>query len=120
MKPSRDYRSGFTLVEILVTITIIATLAAASLAFASRAKTTALSASTLSNLREIGACSSLSSIGNNNLYPLEWDNTNGANRAYAQTFDPYMQDRRGPTHLGTGLDVQKGFVTIGSGIARHH
>ena len=92
MKPGRHYRSGFSLVETLVTITIIATLAGVALVVTNRAKQAALSASTLSNLREIGTCANLWTVDNNNLFPPAWDNNNGANRSYAQAFDPYMHN----------------------------
>jgi prepilin-type N-terminal cleavage/methylation domain-containing protein/prepilin-type processing-associated H-X9-DG protein len=89
MKP-KHYKRGFTLVEILVTITIIVTLAAATFLIASRARQSALSAKTINNLREIGVCSALWMSENNNFYPPAWDNTQGANRSYAQVLDPYM------------------------------
>ena len=53
---SNSYKRGFTLVEILVPISIIATLAGMTFYISSRAKQTAVSAKTLNNLREIGAC----------------------------------------------------------------
>ena len=81
---------GFTLIEILVTITIIISLAGMTFMVASRAKQSALAAKTINNLREIGACSGLYMAENNNFYPPTWDNTNGANKSYAQVLDPYM------------------------------
>lgn len=51
--PSR-YRRGFTLVELLVVITIIATLAAIVFVMATRMKKTADAAVTTANLRQIG------------------------------------------------------------------
>ncbi len=89
MKPNRHHR-GFTLIEILVTISIIASLAGVTFIVASRAKQSALTAKTINNLREIGACAGLWMAENNNFYPPTWDNTNGANRSYAQVLDPYM------------------------------
>ncbi|MCX8495069.1 MAG: prepilin-type N-terminal cleavage/methylation domain-containing protein [Akkermansiaceae bacterium] len=83
-------RSGFTLVEILVTLTIVAVLAGVVFSISAKAKQSALSASTLNNLREIGGCAGLWMSENNNFFPPAWDNTNGANRSYAQSFDPYM------------------------------
>ena len=74
---------GFTLIEILVTITIIISLAGMTFMVASRAKQSALAAKTINNLREIGACSGLYMAENNNFYPPTWDNTNGANKSYA-------------------------------------
>lgn len=87
---SKHRKRGFTLVEILVTITIIATLAGITFLVASRSKKAALAAKTINNLREIGVCSGLWMTDNNNFYPPTWDNTNGANRSFAQVFDPYM------------------------------
>lgn len=90
MRKSSHAKNGFTLVELLVTITIIATLAGATFTLASRSKQAALSAKTINNLREIGVCSGLYMAENNNFYPPAWDNTKGANRSYAQVLDPYM------------------------------
>ena len=87
---SKHRQRGFTLVEILVTITIIVTLAGMTFFISSRAKQAAISAKTINNLREIGACTALWMADNNNFYPACWDNTKGANRSYAQTLDPYM------------------------------
>ena len=85
-KPKR----GFTLVELLVTITIIISLAALVFTIASRAKQSAVSAKTINNLREIGVSAALWTSENSNFYPPAWDNNNGANRSYAQLFDIYM------------------------------
>jgi prepilin-type processing-associated H-X9-DG protein len=93
MKPTvkpTSLRPAFTLVEILVTITIIITLAGVVFTMASRAKQSATSASTLNNLREIGVCAGLWMSENNNFFPPAWDNNGGANRSYAQVLDPYM------------------------------
>lgn len=79
---------GFTLVEILVTIAIIATLAGMTFLVASRSKKSAVSAKTINNLREIGVCVGLWSADNNNCYPACWDQPK--NRSYAQALDPYM------------------------------
>lgn len=87
---SNHSKRGFTLVEILVTITILVTLAGITFLIATRAKQSALSAKTINNLREIGVCAGLWMSDNNNFFPPAWDNTNGANRSYAQVFDPYM------------------------------
>lgn len=87
---SKHSKRGFTLIEILVTITIIAALGTLTFLVASRAKQAAMAAKTLNNLREIGACSGLWMSENNNYFPPAWDNTNGANRSYAQVPDPYM------------------------------
>ena len=81
-------KRGFTLVEILVSIAIIATLAGMTFLVASRAKKSALSAKTINNLREIGVCVGLWSADNNNCYPACWDQSK--NRSYAQALDPYM------------------------------
>jgi prepilin-type N-terminal cleavage/methylation domain-containing protein/prepilin-type processing-associated H-X9-DG protein len=77
---------GFTLVEILVTIAIIATLAGATFSLSSRAKQSAVSAKTLANLRDIGVGATLWTVDNNGFYPPCWDGTN----TYAQYLDPYM------------------------------
>ena len=85
---SKHRQRGFTLVEILVTITIIVTLAGMTFFVSSRAKQAAISAKTINNLREIGACTALWMADNNNFYPACWDRK--TNRSYAQTLDPYM------------------------------
>jgi prepilin-type N-terminal cleavage/methylation domain-containing protein len=89
MKPKRLCR-GFTMIEILVSIAIIAVLGVLIFLVTNRAKQSATAAKTLNNLREIGACSGLWMSENNNYFPPTWDNTNGANRSYAQVLDPYM------------------------------
>jgi prepilin-type N-terminal cleavage/methylation domain-containing protein len=81
---------AFTLIETLVTISIIAVLATVAFYAASGAKRSALSATTLNNLREIGVAAASWTSDNNSYYPPAWDNTNGANRSYAQVLDPYM------------------------------
>lgn len=89
MKPKPSKR-GFTLIEILITITVIVTLAGLVVLVSSRAKQSALSTKTLNNLREIGVCAGLLMADNNSFFPPAWDNNGGANRSYAQVFDPYM------------------------------
>lgn len=83
---SNHRKRGFTLVEILVTIAIIATLAGLTFTVSSRAKQSAVSAKTLANLRDIGVASALWSTDNNSFYPPCWDGQN----TYAQYLDPYM------------------------------
>ena len=85
MKPNH-HKPAFTLVELLVTITIIATLASLTFFISSRAKRGALSAKTINNLREIGVGSGLWSADNNSCHPIAWD----GNNTYAQYLDPYM------------------------------
>jgi prepilin-type N-terminal cleavage/methylation domain-containing protein/prepilin-type processing-associated H-X9-DG protein len=85
MKPNSRHR-GFTLVEILVTLAILATLATLTLSVSNRAKQSAISAKTLENLRDIGVAATLWTVDNNGFYPPCWD---GAN-TYAQYLDPYM------------------------------
>ncbi|NNC89945.1 MAG: type II secretion system protein [Akkermansiaceae bacterium] len=86
-------RRGFTLVELLVVIAIIVTLA--SLLFVAMAKVNqaAQSAKTLSRLREIGVASGGYMADNNMFYPPCWNNTEGANRSYAQLLDEYLHGR---------------------------
>ncbi len=85
---SNSHKRGFTLVEILITITIIATLAGMTFYISSRAKQAAVSAKTINNLREIGVACGMWMADNNNFFPSCWNNT--TNRSYAQTLDPYM------------------------------
>lgn len=85
---SIHHKRGFTLVELLVTISIIAVLGSLVFFMASRAKQAAVSAKTLNNLREIGVCTGLWMAENNNYYPPAWDNS--SNRSYAQVLDPYI------------------------------
>jgi len=82
----RSHLRAFTLVEILVTIAIIGTLAMLSFVVSGRAKESALSGKTLNNLREIGAAAALWSGDNNATHPFSWDGSN----TYAQYLDPYM------------------------------
>jgi prepilin-type N-terminal cleavage/methylation domain-containing protein len=88
--PSISRQRAFTLVELLVTITIIAVLGGVAFFAASKARKSAMSASTLTNLREIGVACAMWTSDNNSYYPPAWDNTNGANRSYAQVLDPYL------------------------------
>lgn len=83
-------RSGFTLVEILVSVAIILVLATVTVMVTSRIKQAAISARTLNNLREIGVGVAGWMGDNNNFYPPAWDNNGGANRSYAQVLDPYV------------------------------
>jgi prepilin-type N-terminal cleavage/methylation domain-containing protein len=88
--PPISRHRAFTLIEVLVTITIIAVLGGIAFFAASQARKSAVSANTLSNLREIGVSAALWTADNNSYYPPAWDNTNGANRSYAQVLDPYL------------------------------
>lgn len=91
MKTNLSHRltnRGFTLVELLVTITIIAALAGLTFSVATRSKQAAISARTISNLREIGAANGMWMAENNNFYPSCWNNNQ--NTSYAQLLDPYM------------------------------
>jgi len=104
---------GFTLVETLIAIVIVVILASVAFVVASRARESAKNAATLNILRQIGAASAAWMGDNGNFYPPCWDNTEGNNRSYAQTLDPYMHgednyrqaDSRfiGPNHR---LDVE--------------
>lgn len=85
---SKFHKSAFTLVELLVTITIIATLASLTFFISSRARQGALSAKTINNLREIGVASGLWSSDNNSCYTISWEPSTG--NSYAQYLDPYM------------------------------
>lgn len=82
--------AGFTLVEILVTIAIIIVLAGGIFALSRKGMQAANSASTLGNLREIGAGVGGWMGDNGNFFPPAWDNTGGQNRSYAQVLDPYV------------------------------
>lgn len=91
MKAHPTSRSaGFTLVEILVTIAIIIVLAGGIFALSRKGVQAANSASTLGNLREIGAGVGGWMADNGNYFPPAWDNTEGRNRSYAQVLDPYV------------------------------
>ncbi|MEP4076356.1 prepilin-type N-terminal cleavage/methylation domain-containing protein [Haloferula sp.] len=85
-------RPGFTLVELMVVIVIIVVLASLSFMIANRAKKAANNAATLNNLREIGTGVGAWMSENGNFYPPCWDNTNGSNRSWAQTLDPYINN----------------------------
>lgn len=85
-------RRGFTLVELLVTIVIIAALAGIAFAVANRVKDSAKSAATLGNLRQIGSGAAGWMSDNGNFFPPCWDNTEGRNRSFAQVLDPYLHN----------------------------
>jgi len=91
MKTHRNSKaSGFTLVELIVAIVIVATLASLVFLGASKAKSSAQSASTLNQLRQIGTAGAGWMGDHGNFFPPSWDNTEGANRSYAQVLDPYL------------------------------
>jgi len=85
-------RRGFTLVELMVVIVIVAVLSSLAFMMASRAKKAAQNAATLNNLREIGTGVAAWMSENGNFYPPCWDNTKGRNRSWAQTLDPYINN----------------------------
>ncbi len=96
---ARSGKQGFTLVEVLVVISIIVVLAVVVFSVSVRVRNSARSAATLSNLREIGGAATLWMGENNNFYPPCWDNTKGRNRSYVQTLGAYLHDDpnfRGP------------------------
>ena len=65
--------SGFTLVEILVVLAIIAVLATLLMPMAQRMSASATAAKCSSNLREIGRGYALFSADNNGSVPYTWD-----------------------------------------------
>jgi len=90
MKNNPRFQRGFTLVELLVVIVIIAVLGSFSLSMIRRGKQSAVSASTLNNLREIGSAAA-GWTGDNNGYIMHaWNNQNGKNESYATLLDPYF------------------------------
>lgn len=68
-KPSNKYHAAFTMVELLVVITIIAVLAALLFSLASRMRTNASSAISTSNLRQIGTAIMAYAGDNNSSLP---------------------------------------------------
>lgn len=94
MKKNADFirRRGFTLVELMVVIVIVAVLSSLAFMMANRAKQAAKNAATLNNLREIGTGVAAWMSENGNFYPPCWDNTKGNNRSWAQTLDPYIHN----------------------------
>ena len=87
---TRKTKAGFTLVEILVVVAIILSLAAVGFSLSAKATRAAKSAATIAVLREIGVAAGSWMSENNSFYPPCWDDTDGANRSYAQILDPYM------------------------------
>ena len=81
---------GFTLVELLVSITIVVVLASIAVVFAGRSKRKANAASTLGALRQIGIAAHSWMGDNHDRYPPCWDNTEGRNRSYAQVLGEYL------------------------------
>ena len=83
-------KRAFTLVEILVVIVILIVLASLAFVMVGKGDQAAKSTATLNSLREIAAGSGLWMADNANFFPPAWDNTEGANRSYAQVLDPYV------------------------------
>lgn len=80
------------MVELLVVVAIMITLALLVITVASRMKAKAKSVATLGNLREIGVSAQAWMADNNNFYPPCWDNTNGRNLSYVQTLGAILHD----------------------------
>jgi Tfp pilus assembly protein PilE len=96
---SQNSTAGFTIVEMLVTVAIIIVLAALAFTLSRKGMQAASTATTLGNLREIGAGVAGWMSDNNNFFPPSWDNTEGRNQSYAQVLDPYVngeEDYRKP------------------------
>ena len=75
--PARPIRRGFTLVELLVVIGVVATLIALLLPALNRARGSARGVACLSNLRQMAVAANLYANGNNGSYP----------SAYFETYD---------------------------------
>lgn len=86
----RNAGRGFTLVELMVGVVIIAVLASIVFVVGTRARNTAKNAATLNSLRQIGVAATTWMGENNNYFPPCWDNTEGRNQSWAQSFDPYI------------------------------
>ncbi|MGA0845134.1 MAG: type II secretion system protein [Luteolibacter sp.] len=87
-----SHRRGYTLVELLVVSAIIVGLAAVVFVVVTRTRVAAKNAATLNSLRQIGSAAASWMGDNNNFFPPCWDNTEGRNRSYAQTLDPYIHN----------------------------
>ena len=79
---------GFTLTEILVVIVIIVVLVGITFQVTTRVRESAKSASTLVQLRDIGAAVGSWMGDNGGFFPPCWNGDK--NQSYAQTLDPYM------------------------------
>lgn len=86
----RGEATGFTLIEMLIAVVIVAVLTSVVFVTASRMRAGAESAATLNSLRQIGVAAATWMGENHNYFPPCWDDTEGRNRSYAQTFDPYI------------------------------
>ena len=87
---AKSLKRGFTLIEVLVVVAILLTLAGLIFMMVGKGKSAAKSSTVLNTLREIGAASAMWMNDNNGFYPPAWDNNGGANRSYAQVLDPYV------------------------------
>lgn len=89
MKIHTNHRvRGFTLIEMLVVIVLIAALAAIAFQATMRVRESAKSAATLSQLRDIGVAVGGWMSDNGGFFPPCWNGDK--NQSYAQVLDPYM------------------------------
>lgn len=88
--PTAKLRRGFTLVELMVAIVIVAVLAGLVFVISGKVGKSAKNAATVNSLRQIGLAAAQWTGDNWNYFPPCWDNTEGLNQSYAQVLDPYL------------------------------
>ncbi len=91
--------TNFTLLEILVTIGIIAVLASMLMPSLARGRDRAVQISCASKCKQLGTASDMYADENDGFYPLEGDAVNGADAYWTQKAKPYFGDTRANTEI---------------------
>lgn len=111
-------RRGFTLVELLVVIGIIALLISILLPALSKARVAAQSVACLSNLRQIGVSFVQYANDNNNVWPVAWYKDSSGNDVSFRTCEKYDLECLLSPYLGRTMSYQWSYAAtqVGGGV----